>query len=278
VLVGVAACRRPGAHPVEALEVRLEAPAGEGGRAVLSEGDLGTLLKARISAHGRYRLPDPQEGVGDLRARGVHLRLTVSQGEGRLWLGLESSRRLATGERARFLSSARELLPSEGKGEERALEGRVLAVLERGIDRTLDDAALHLDALDAPDDTLTAQLRARDEPRGRAALRVLTLRRHPAALKPWMARLESRDDAKVREAVGALVDLKDPRAVPALIELGRRGQSRFLREVIFALESIGGDEAEGYLHTMAQGHDEAWVRAAAETALQTVAARQGEER
>jgi HEAT repeat protein len=67
--------------------------------------------------------------------------------------------------------------------------------------------------------------------------------------------------------VGGLVQIGDPKAVPALIELMRGKEPGFSKEVVFAIGAIGGDEAQAYLYTVAQGHEEGPVRQAAQQAL-----------
>jgi HEAT repeat protein len=62
--------------------------------------------------------------------------------------------------------------------------------------------------------------------------------------------------------------MKAKDAVPPLIEAARGKDATFEREVVFALGEIGGDEAEAYLFTLAQGHDDPIVRASAERALE----------
>jgi hypothetical protein len=103
--------------------------------------------------------------------------------------------------------------------------------------------------------------------RREAAVVLLARRGRPAALEPLLERLKARDQNDVRRAMGLLVELKDPRAVPALIDVAERRNALVLREVIFALGAIGGDEAEAYLYTVSQGHDDALIRASAQQAL-----------
>ncbi len=64
------------------------------------------------------------------------------------------------------------------------------------------------------------------------------------------------------------MEIKDPRAVPPLIELAQGKDLALVREILFALSEIGGDEAEAYLYTMAQGHDQPSIRQAASEAFE----------
>ena len=58
--------------------------------------------------------------------------------------------------------------------------------------------------------------------------------------------------------------------MPALIDLSRGKDVGFLQEIVFALGEIGGSEAEAYLYTVAQGHDQPAIQAAAQQALDTL--------
>ena len=61
--------------------------------------------------------------------------------------------------------------------------------------------------------------------------------------------------------------MKERRAVPDLIDLSRGKDLGFLREIIYALGALGGEEATAYLYTVAQGHDQPAIQEAAQQAL-----------
>jgi HEAT repeat protein len=67
-----------------------------------------------------------------------------------------------------------------------------------------------------------------------------------------------------------LAEMKASAAVPALIELMKDREIGFAQEVVYAIGEIGGSEAEAYLFTVAQGHDQPDVQAAAQQALDTL--------
>src|SRR6266849_5936586 len=98
------------------------------------------------------------------------------------------------------------------------------------------------------------------------------------------SKLESEDPQSRRSAmrlalssaldqVTGLAHLKNAGAVPSLIDLAKGKDPSFVREIIFALGEIGGDEAEAYLYTVAEGHDQPAVRAAAQKALDELRAK-----
>jgi hypothetical protein len=147
----------------------------------------------------------------------------------------------------------------------------------RALDQALDDlvhgARSKLDALDRPDATLVRDLTSTDVRVRDAALDVLAARKHPRAIPALLERLQSDDALEVRRAMGALVEMRATQAVPALIDLSHGKDPGFLRELVFALGAIGGDEVRAYLYTVAQGHDNPGVREAAQRALDELSQR-----
>jgi hypothetical protein len=77
----------------------------------------------------------------------------------------------------------------------------------------------------------------------------------------------------VLRIVGALVQIGDPRAVSPLVELTKRKHPIFINQIVFAVAQIGGQEAEAYLDTLAQGHPSEQVRNTAGEALQELLSR-----
>jgi HEAT repeat protein len=100
------------------------------------------------------------------------------------------------------------------------------------------------------------------------AIAVLAERRDPAVVPALLGRLQSEDVTVVRRTIGQLVEIGDDRASIALIDLSRGKDLGFQRELLFALGSLGGEEAEAYLFTVAQGHDQPAIRAVAAQALE----------
>lgn len=111
-----------------------------------------------------------------------------------------------------------------------------------------------------------------------AALRVLGTRKEKEALRPILEALKDENHDVVLAAVGALIARKDPSALPALIDSTRNRNLEYLSQVLFAVASIGGPEADAYLDTMVFGHQNAEIRARAAEALNEMRARQHRER
>jgi hypothetical protein len=132
------------------------------------------------------------------------------------------------------------------------------AVLVRGaLARAKESSALEAD-LQSPD----AGIRE-------AAADVLVDRHDLAAVPVLIEELSNPDDRVKMKSVGELVELKARAAVPQLIELTESKDPNhdvdphLEVQIIYALGSIGGDDAEAYLYTISSGHPDEMVRRAA---------------
>lgn len=174
--------------------------------------------------------------------------------------------------------NAHQQVKLNGSGPEDRREATV-----RAVEGVLDDLAASAGALvkasGMKDEELVKVLDDKAADAGselrlkRFAVKVLADRKNPAAVPALLEQLKDDDLDEVRQAIGALVELKDPRAASAMIDAAHSRDNLFQREVVFALGAIGGEEAEAYLFTMAQGHDEPAIRAAAQQALDELKAR-----
>jgi HEAT repeat protein len=85
---------------------------------------------------------------------------------------------------------------------------------------------------------------------------------------PTLIALLSDDEEPIRDAaLGALVELHDPRAVPALTKAKSMKDRREMRKIIDALAALGGQEATDYLSFVADAHEDEEIRNMAKTAL-----------
>lgn len=102
-----------------------------------------------------------------------------------------------------------------------------------------------------------------------AAVTLLVRRKKSTALPALMAQLkvESADDDQLRRTMGLMVELGDPGAAKPMIEALQRKNLLMQRELVFALSSLGGADAEAYLYVVSEGHDEPQLRHWAEQAL-----------
>ncbi len=92
--------------------------------------------------------------------------------------------------------------------------------------------------------------------------------RHLAGALPHLVEQLRSPDELVRDgAIGALVALRDRRAVKPLTQLAEFKDLDLMRRIIDAVGAIGGDEAHDYLELVATGHEVPIIRELAQQAL-----------
>ena len=142
------------------------------------------------------------------------------------------------------------------------------AALTSALHQVAQSAHLQLAALDKSDHELIKDLKDPDASTREFAIRVLAERKNPAVVDVLIDRLKTSTDAdQLRRAMGTLAEMRVQKAVNPLIDLTRGKDPEFVREVVFAIAQIGGDEAMAYLFTVAQGHENPALRDAAQKAL-----------
>jgi hypothetical protein len=273
----VGACAREPRHRIDRVEVE-GATATDNAVMALSPAQVKDLFTQKLRARPAFELaPSGAKPSANGYRAGLTLEFTrEAQKEGRegTWaeVGATLELRALQGELSRYevIGLGEVQIPGDTVAQR---QGAVRQALGSALDQIVDSAQLMLRATVKPDRALVQDLSSKDPREREFASRVLADRRHPAAAEPLMERLKSEDPDEVRRAIGSLVELKDPRAVPALIDLARAKDLVFLREIVFALGAIGGEESQAYLFTVAQGHDQPEIRAAAEQSLKELAAR-----
>lgn len=251
----------------------------------VSEANLAGAPELGISvdkAQAALRWALESTGKFAVRPRGARIRLEV-----------EHARRTASssGEQAE-VSVSLEMLP-EGEGERLVAEG----VSRRPADAALDpqaraaafDAALRAAAGEAaqaiayqvearrkPDPELVRDLASADPRLRDYAVRVLADRRNPAVVPSLIARLNDESPVIVLRAIGALVAIGDKRAVRPLIELTKKRPAQVVAQILYALGSLGGPEAEAFLFTLESGSPDEEVRRAAAEAFADLRRKQTE--
>jgi HEAT repeat protein len=84
---------------------------------------------------------------------------------------------------------------------------------------------------------------------------------------PALLKLLEHSDESVRDAaLGALVELKDRRAVAVLASQRSMRDRREMRKILDAIATLGGKEASEYLSFVAEGHDDPEIRELAASA------------
>ena len=274
-----ACSRKPAKRCVERIEVEGETVEKNAVMA-LTPAQVQAVLEAKLASSGAFEvLKGGRAAPGEVKPLRLKLVLEFTreaQKDGRpgTWaeVGATLTVRGGSDELARYelVGLGEVKVPGDSLDERQAA---VRKALELAIAQAVESANLELSAVDKPDEALVKDLNDKDPRVREFAVRVLADRKNPAAAEPLLERLKRPEEDEVRRAIGGLIELKDPRAVSPLIDLAREKDLMFLREVIFALGAIGGDEAEAYLYTVAQGHDQPAIRAAAQQALDELSAR-----
>jgi hypothetical protein len=181
-----------------------------------------------------------------------------------------------------------ELVPVDGKeparrevgvgGEAVGADGPAGAC-RRAIGAAIGEAAralkVALAAEGKPVEALLADLESSDVRVRDQAVQALGDRRERRAVPGLVKRLRDPDRRVVEHAMGALAQVKDPAAVPALIELSRGTDAAITLRLIPLVGDIGGADAEGWLLTVEQAYPDARVQAAATEALADLRRRTG---
>jgi hypothetical protein len=272
-LVGAASCKPNPKHYVERIEMSGTTVADNGVLKMTPE-QVEVALRQAVHADPSFVLSDtvkPPRGA-------VPVRLTLdlaftreAQKSGRPGTYAEVGASLTLRRRLDDVSLRYEVM---GLGEvpepSDDPEARRLAMrraLETALKEAVAAAHLQLAALEKPDPELLKDVSSADARVREFAIRTLSDRKNPGVADALLEQLKGEDPDQIRRAMGALVELKERRAVPPLIDLARGKDLGFLREILFALGEIGGEEAQAYLYTVSEGHDQPAIREAARQAL-----------
>lgn len=229
------------------LLTRLDAALTRAGFSLLGDGTVPSGVKPwRIAIAARIDEPDPQ-----------------AEAPGSAVVALSFRQK---GAPETFEVEASEQTKSESN-EIEAVQAAAVKALEISLAEATAEARATLDLDRLEDEALARRVTDSEVAVRAAAVRLLARRHHRAALAPLLERLASDDLGALRRTVGLLVELKDPSAVPAIIDASRAKNVVFQREIVFAIAAIGGEEAEAYLDAVSTGHDDPLVRASAEKAL-----------
>lgn len=122
--------------------------------------------------------------------------------------------------------------------------------------------------------TLMKRLKEKESFAKYHATELLAHRKHKAAVPLLLKQLKTKNKRLLLGTIGALVKMKDRRAAAPLIELARLREGAFLAQIISALGEIGGEEAKGFLFTLASSHNVPLIQQNAKEALQEIRARE----
>lgn len=100
------------------------------------------------------------------------------------------------------------------------------------------------------------------------AIRAVAERRLASEVPALLALLSHPEEPVRDAALGALVELRERRAVTELARQRSMRDRREMRKIIDAIATLGGDEAIEYLGFVAEGHDDPEIRQMARRALE----------
>jgi hypothetical protein len=107
------------------------------------------------------------------------------------------------------------------------------------------------------------------------AIRVVAERRMTGEV-PALLKLLSSDEENVRDAaLGALVEMRERRAVTEIAKQRSMRDQREMRKILDAIATLGGDEAVEYLSFVADAHEDEEIKAMAKQALERLKRRAG---
>lgn len=138
---------------------------------------------------------------------------------------------------------------------------------DTAIDRAVLQVTSELQGDTKSIDALLTDLGSGDPSRAGVALDRLAAKRHAAAFEPLVKQLRDEDPDAALRALSALVVYNDVRTVRPIIEEAERRDFSFQLEALYALGSIGGDEAEAYLFMTERGHNDPRAQVVAGEAL-----------
>lgn len=239
----------------------------------MTEDEVQALLEQKLQSNGHFVLPKPDEKAPAGATR-VSLELTFTreaQKEGRAgtWAEVGATailKRKLNDESRKYEVVGLGEIPENGESAD-ARSKAMKSALSSALEQIVASADLLLAAQDKSDKDLEKDLKASDSRVKEFAIRTLAERGNPVVVDALLERLHGSDPEEIHRSIGALVEMHEKRAVPALIDLAKNRDPAFMREIVFALGTIGGDDAEAYLFTVAQGSDQPEVQAAAEEAM-----------
>jgi hypothetical protein len=272
-LVGLAACSRAEKPWID----RLEVDVFQGGEVLGLSKDQLRAMTSRSLSIARFALADEQHplprGVAAWRVK-VAAGLTEPDLERRGSLVAVSMDVRHQGDLESFsIDARREAKPDEAEEGVEAMQRAIRRALEALLASASREAWAMITLAKADDDRLVKALADADEAIHVAAVRLLVRRHHKAALTDLLDRLKTDDVDSLRGVIGLLVELGAPESVNPLIATASQRGPVFAREVVFAIASIGGDDAEAYLDLVASGHDDEVVRKSAAQALSELRAK-----
>jgi hypothetical protein len=254
---------------------RLEVDAFEGGEVIsLTEVQLRAQLTRKLEAAKFVVLAKDQKPPDDVKPWRLDFAAGMTEPgleEGSSWVSVALDVR-HTGDAEPIALTSRIKIGADGHDVE-AMQTAIRGALDDGMGLVVREAAAIISLEGATADQLDSRRKDADAATREAAVRLLVRKHDKRVLPELLARLKSDELDELRATIGLLVELQAAEAVNPLIEAANQRDPVFQREVVFAVGSIGGSDAEAYLDLVASGHDDPLLRASAEQALSELRAR-----
>ena len=218
--------------------------------------------KAALLAHDEFSGESTAGATlrGEVRAAGGEAKDGSGQTLGSVFLELTLETPRGNFETSAFIGEA--LAGAE------PLDKELPAFVKKIVDEVVHALVMNLRA-DVSTDAQLVSLVAGDDPAAwLPAIAMVRKRKVRAAAPALVARLKAQDREVVNLAAGALGEVGERTAVPALIDAGSRVEAVDRLPVLYAVGELGGPEAIIYLETVEKNTDHPAVRAAAKTALE----------
>jgi hypothetical protein len=149
-------------------------------------------------------------------------------------------------------------------------DSKLDVLAEKAIDEAMASLSVGVELAKAKDEEILKAIDSSELGVKKRAVTIAGDRKLKDAVPKLMAlvRDEKQDDQDlVLKAIGALVAIGDARAAGALIDAGRNRSSGYLSQILYAVATLGGKEAEAYLFTVSNGHADPEIRKRAGEAL-----------
>ncbi|MFT3708177.1 MAG: HEAT repeat domain-containing protein [Archangium sp.] len=254
---------------------RLEVDAFEGGEVIsLTEEQLRVQLTKKLEGAKFVVLSREQKAPEDVKPWRLDFAAGLTEPgleEGNSWVSIALDVR-HTGDAEPIALTSRIKVGADGHDVE-AMQTAIRGALDDGMGLVVREAAAIISLEGASADVLLAKRKDADAATREAAVRLLVRKGDRRVLPDLLERLKSDELDELRATIGLLVELKATESVNPLIEASNQRDPMFQREVVFAVGSIGGSDAEAYLDLVASGHDDPILRASAEQALSELRAR-----
>lgn len=230
-------------------------------------------VRAALRASGQFApaaSSGPPRATARVRVGFAFEEIRPAKRTGHLLIGVELrvEVRPKDGAPARYAENQRAAASVDGSALDPAARAAAFArLLDRTVDDLLSEYTARLRLAEAPPAELVATLRADAGELRVHAIRAIADRRLTAEIPQLLALLEDAEEAVRDAALGALVELRERRAVAILARRREMLDGREMRKIIDAIGALGGEEANDYLSFVAEAHDDDEIRRMAAAAL-----------